>query len=117
MLYINNSDDFTILGGTFWLNQGIEMFSRGKVLSMTGSGSGTAIIQIDDGYDHDSWGANHSPGDFSCVDTSNPTHFYHPLCNFWYQSNVQPLPNRRLQADYTSRAGVAVGQTLRISKR
>lgn len=114
MLYINNSDDFTILGGTFWMNQGVEMFSQGKVISMTGEGEGTAIIEVEEGYDYNTWGADHAPGAFDCINTSNPDHYYHPGCNFWYQSNVKLLGNNKVQADYTSRAGVKVGQTLTI---
>ena len=37
MLYINNSDDFTILGGTFWMDQVVEFFTQGKVISTTPS--------------------------------------------------------------------------------
>ncbi|KAL8950976.1 MAG: hypothetical protein Q9222_003010 [Ikaeria aurantiellina] len=114
MLYINNSDDFTILGGTFWMNQGVEMFTQGKVISMTGDGEGTAIIQVDVGYDYDVWGEQHDPGSFNCIDTSNPDHYYHPDYNFWYQSNMKLLGNNKVQADYTSRSGVKVGQYLTI---
>ena len=114
MLYINNSDDFTILGGTFWMDQGVEMFTQAKVISMTGDGEGTAILQVDQGYNYEVWGKEHPPGDYNCVDTSNPDHFYHPSCNFWYQSNMKLLGDGKIQADYTSRSGVKVGHTLTI---
>ena len=114
MLYINNSDDFTILGGTFWFDQGAEMFTQAKVVSMTGDGEGSAILEVGDGFDYDIWGKEHPPGDYSCIDTSNPDHYYHPECNFWYQSNMKLIGNNQIQADYTSRSGVKVGQTLTI---
>ena len=110
MLYINNSDDFTILGGTFWFNSGVEMFTQAKVISMTGDGEGTAVLEVDEGYDVDTWGAEHNVGDFNCIDVSNPDHYFHPGCNFWYQSNIKlDAEKRQITADYTSRSGCQIG--------
>ena len=115
MLYINNSDDFTILGGTFWFNSGVEMFTQAKVISMTGDGEGTAVLEVDEGYDVDTWGAEHNVGDFNCIDVSNPDHYFHPGCNFWYQSNIKlDAEKRQITADYTSRSGVKLGMYVTI---
>lgn len=120
MLYINNSDDFTILGGTFWMNQGVEMFSQAKIVQVDPSAGGddaghiTATLQVDDGYNVTTWGEPHAPGEYNCVDTSDPDHYYRPGCNFWYQDGLRSIGNDRFQSSYSPRAGVKLGQTLTI---
>ena len=120
MLYINNSDDFTILGGTFWMNQGVEMFSQAKIVQVDPSpdagdnGHVTATLQVDEGYNTTTWAEKHAPGEFNCVDTSDPDHYYRAGCNFWYQDGLKAIGNDQFQSGYSSRAGIKLGQTLTI---
>lgn len=87
MIYIDESDDLTILGGTVWIDQG-EQFSQARITSMTATTSGNqlATFTVEKGYNISAW-SSAGPRNQGCVDASDPTHFTRPACNFWKVSN------------------------------
>ena len=90
MIYIDESDDLTILGGTIWIDQG-EQFSQARVTSITGDSASTSSTQtatfvVEKGYNVSAWTAA-GPRNQGCVDSSSPTHFKRPDCNFWKVSD------------------------------
>ena len=88
MIYINESDDLTILGGTIWIDQG-EQFSQARVTDLTPPSSSsiqTATFVVEKGYNITAWkGAG--PRNQGCVDSTSSTHYTRPPCNFWKVDN------------------------------
>ena len=89
MIYIDESDDLTILGGTIWIDQG-EQFSQARLTSLSALASAlstqTATFTVEKGYNVSAW-SGAGPRNQGCVDTSSSTHFTRPACNFWKVSN------------------------------
>lgn len=87
MIYVDESDDLTILGGTVWIDQG-EQFSQARVTSLTASSDGNqhATFTVEKGYNVSAW-STAGPRNQGCVDSSDPTHFKRPGCNFWKVTN------------------------------
>ena len=110
MIYINESDDLTILGGTVWIDQG-EQFSQARVTSLTDSASTqTATFVVEKGYNVSAWTAA-GPRNQGCVDTSSPTHFKRPACNFW---KVSDYDFSALSASRSFTATVLPGSSLQV---
>ncbi|MCJ1452596.1 hypothetical protein MMC28_002939 [Mycoblastus sanguinarius] len=84
MIYINQSENLTILGGTIWIDQG-EQFTQARVTSVgaaDSSGTQLATMQVEQGYNTSIW-SSADPRNQGCVDSSNPSHFKLINCNFW----------------------------------
>ncbi|KAI9780939.1 MAG: hypothetical protein M1835_004381 [Candelina submexicana] len=84
-IYINQSEDFTILGGTIWWDQG-EQWSQATVKSIASNGDGgdpIVTLSIDQGYNTTAWAAM-GPRNIGCINISNSAHYTRPGCNFWY---------------------------------
>ena len=85
MIYIDESDDLTILGGIIWIDQG-EQFSQARLTSLTPSstaGTQTATFVVEKGYNSSAW-TSAGPRNQGCVDdTTSSTHFTRRPCNFW----------------------------------
>lgn len=112
IFYINQSEDFVLIGGTFWWDQG-ELWSQARVTSLTDT---SATFTIEAGYNVSAW-RNAGPRNLGCVDSSNPTHFTRPGCNFWYLSNYDFSAlesDRTFTADIASRAGLQKGYVVTI---
>ena len=113
MIYINQSEGFTILGGTIWIDQG-EQWTQARVTSMSDAdseGNQIATMEVEQGYNVSAWNAA-GPRNQGCVDDSDPNHFTRPGCNFWYVSkyDFSNLESKRtFTASVTSRAGIQKG--------
>ncbi|KAI9849206.1 MAG: hypothetical protein M1838_000226 [Thelocarpon superellum] len=72
MLYINQSPGFTILGGTFWIDQG-EQWTYARMSAVDGT---TVTFQVPEGYNRTAWRQSHH----GCwgFDDSDPTHISRP---------------------------------------
>lgn len=84
MIYINQSEDLTILGGTIWIDQG-EQWTQARVTSISPpdtDGNSKAVFEVEEGYNHTAW-TKAGPRNQNCVDDSDPNHFTRPGCNFW----------------------------------
>ena len=116
MIYINQSEDFTILGGTIWIDQG-EEWTQARVTSISAAddqGNQVATMEVEQGYNVSAWRAA-GPRNQGCVDDSDPNHFTRPDCNFWYASkydfsNVDT--KRTFTASIGSRSGIQEGYVL-----
>ena len=111
MIYINQSEDLTILGGTIWIDQG-EQWTRARVMSVSPpdtEGNANAIFQVEEGYNHTAW-AGAGPRNQNCVDDSNPDHSTRPGCNFW---KVQNYNFDSLDSDRTFSATLLGGSYLK----
>ncbi|MCJ1339705.1 hypothetical protein MMC09_004995 [Bachmanniomyces sp. S44760] len=103
-MYINQCEGTTILGGTFWFDQG-EMWSQAVIQSIGNVDSSDkrslVTYRVDDGYDLDAWrGANSN--NQACVDARDPNHFLFPKCSF-YASKVFDFSNLESNRTFTSR--------------
>ena len=113
MIYINQSEDFTILGGTVWIDQG-EEWTQARVTSMTAAddqGNQVATIEVEQGYNVSAW-RTAGPRNLGCVDDSDSSHYTRPGCNFWYVSDYDfsNLDSKRtFTASVASRAGIKEG--------
>ncbi|KAL8736361.1 MAG: hypothetical protein Q9181_002466, partial [Wetmoreana brouardii] len=113
-IYINQSEDFTILSGTIWFDQG-ELWSQARVTSVASiegdSINSLATFEVEKGYNVDVWKTAGSRNQ-GCVDTSNANHFTRPDCNFWYSSDYdfsQLYDKRTFTSKTTSRGGLKIG--------
>ena len=115
-IYINQSEDMTVLGGTVWFDQG-EQFSQAKVTSIVPINDmySKVTFVIEEGYSTSVWNTA-GPRNQGCVDTSNPNHFTRPDCNFWYadQYDFSGLTSsaRTFTSRITSRANIKVGYNI-----
>ena len=109
MIYIDESDDLIILGGTVWIDQG-EQFTQARLTSLTASSSGNqrATFTVEKGYNVSAW-TSAGPRNQGCVDTSSPTHFKRPPCNFW---KVDDYDFSTLSTTHTFTATVLPGSAL-----
>ena len=116
IIYINQSEDFTILGGTVWIDQG-EEFTQARVTSMTApdtDGNSVATIEVEQGYNVSIW-ASAGPRNQACVDDSDPNHYTRPGCNFWYASkyDFSELESKRtFTAQFASRSNMQKGYVI-----
>ena len=116
MIYINQSEDFTVLGGTVWIDQG-EEWTQARVTSMSAAddhGNQVATMQAEQGYNVSAWRAV-GPHNQGCVDDSDSNHFTRPDCDFWYVSeyDFSDLDSKRtFTASVASRAGIKEGYVL-----
>lgn len=116
MIYINQSEDFTILGGTVWIDQG-EIWTQARVTSVGAAdsqGSQVATMEVEQGYNLSAWIAA-GPRNQGCVDDSDATHFTRPSCNFYYVSdyNFDDLESKRtFTASIASRSGIKEGHVI-----
>ncbi len=116
MIYINQSEDFTILGGTVWVDQG-EEWTQARIKSLSAAddqGNQIATIEVEQGYNVSAWRAA-GPRNQGCVDDSDSTHFTRPGCNFWYVSkyDFSDLDSKHtFTASIASRAGIEEGYVL-----
>ena len=79
MIYLIQSEEFTLIGGTVWIDQG-ELFTQATCTSVDSSGKAT--FQVQEGYSVSTWrtaGARNQ----DCIDVSNPDNYTFPGCNFW----------------------------------
>ena len=112
-IYINQSEDMTLLGGTVWFDQG-EQWSQAKVISITPIDDmySKATFTVEEGYNASVWN-NAGPRNQGCVDTSDPNHYTRPDCNFWYadQYDFSGLSSsgNSFTSRITSRANIKVG--------
>ena len=110
MIYVDESDDLTILGGTIWIDQG-EQFSQARLTSLTASkpdGTQRATFTVEKGYNVSAWTSANARNQ-GCVDPRDPTHFKRPPCNFW---KVQDYDFSALGASNTFTATVLPGSAL-----
>lgn len=111
MIYINQSEDLKILGGTIWIDQG-EQWTQARVMSISPpdtEGNSKAVFQVEQGYNHTAW-AEAGPRNQNCVDDSNPNHSTRPGCNFW---KVQNYNFDSLDSDRTFSATLLGGSYLK----
>ena len=114
MIYIDESDDLTILGGTIWIDQG-EQFTQARLTSLSPSSTAStqlATFTVEKGYNVSAW-SSAGPRNQGCIDSSFPAHFKRPQCNFWKVENYDfshlttthtftttVLPGSQLQTNY-----------------
>lgn len=116
MIYNNQVNDVTILGGTIWIDQG-EQWTQARVTDLSAadsSGSQIATVVVDQGYNVSAW-RSAGPRNQNCIDDSNPASFTRPSCNFWYFSNYNfdNLDSKRTwTASVAGRAGLKKGYVL-----
>lgn len=116
MIYLNQSENFTILGGTIWIDQG-EEWTQARVMSLSApdsSGNQIATMEVEQGYNLSTW-RTAGPRNQGCVDDSNPNHYTRPACNFWYVSNYDfsDLDSKRaFTFQTTSRVGIEKGYVI-----
>lgn len=86
-IYINQSEDMLILGGTVWFDQG-ELWSQARVTSIKAidDNYSTVTYTVEEGYNVSVWNSA-GPRNQGCVDTSDSNHFTRPHCNFWFADN------------------------------
>ena len=111
-IYINQSEDFTILGGTIWFDQG-EQWSQAKVTAISAYDGvyATATFEVEQGYNVSVWNTV-DPRNQGCIDTTDTNHFTRPDCNFFYVDNYDFSsldPKKTFTARVTSRANLKVG--------
>ena len=97
-IYINQCEDFTILGGTLWFDAG-EIWTQAKITSITdiGSGSSTVTAVVDEGYNLTTW-RSAGPRNLNTIDASDAGHFVRPQgINYWFASdfNFDELDSKR----------------------
>lgn len=116
MIYVNQINDVTILGGTVWIDQG-EQWSQARVTDLgaaDSNGNQVATVVVDQGYNVSAW-RSAGPRNQNCIDDSNADSFTRPECNFWYFSdyNFDNLDSKRTwTASVGSRAGLKKGYVL-----
>ncbi len=116
MIYINQSEDFTILGGTVWIDQG-EIWTQARVTSVgtaDSQGNQIATMEVEQGYNFSAWRAA-GPRNQGCVDDSDANHFTRPACNFWYVNdyNFDALDSKRtFTASIASRSAIKKGYVI-----
>ncbi|KAL6715824.1 hypothetical protein ACLMJK_006785 [Lecanora helva] len=116
MIYINQSEDFTILGGTIWIDQG-EEWTQARVTSLSSpddQGNQIATMEVEQGFNVSAW-RSAGPRNQGCVDDSDSSHFSRPECNFWYVSkyDFSNLDSKRtFTASIGARAGIKEGYVL-----
>ena len=81
MLYINQSPGFTILGGTFWIDQG-EQWTYARMSAVDGN---TATFQVPEGYNRTAW-RNSKDGCWA-FDDSNPLQTSRPSAGVYNGAN------------------------------
>lgn len=109
-IYIKQSEDLTILGGTIWFDQG-EQWTQARVTSISApdsQGNSKEKFKVEEGYNVTAW-ANAGPRNQNCVDDANPNHFARPRCNFW---EVQDYDLNSLESEKTFNATVLDGSYL-----
>ena len=111
-IYINQSEDFTILGGTIWFDQG-EQWSQAKVTAISTFDGiyATATMEVEEGFNVSVWNTV-GPRNQGCIDTSDVNHYTRPDCNFFYfdQYDFSSLDSKKtFTARITERAGLDVG--------
>lgn len=116
MICLNQSENFTILGGTIWIDQG-EEWTQARVTSVSSpdsQGNQIATMEVEQGYNISTWrGAGQR--NQGCVNDSDPNHYTRPWCNFWYVSNYNfdNLDSKRtFTAQMSSRAGIQKGYVI-----
>lgn len=116
MIYTNQVNDVTILGGTIWVDQG-EQWSQARVTDLSAAdsnGNQVATVVVDQGYNVSAW-RSAGPRNQKCIDDSNKDSFSRPGCNFWYFSNYNfdNLDSKRTwTASVGARAGLKQGYVL-----
>ena len=88
--YFIQSTGLTVLGGTFWIDQG-ELFTQARVTSVTGTveaGDLKATFKVEEGYELAPW-RNAGPRNQGCADDSNPDTVTRPECNFWWVNDYK----------------------------
>ena len=112
-IYINQSEDMTILGGTVWFDQG-ELWSQAKVTSIMPIDDIylKATFKVEEGYDTSVW-KTVGPRNQGCVDTSDVNQYTRPDCNFWYADQYDfsglSTEGKTFTSRITSRANMKVG--------
>lgn len=103
MIYINQSENFTILGGAIWIYQG-EQWTQACVTSLKPSTNGNQIatFEVEQGYDVSIW-KTASPRNQGCVDDFDPSHYRRPDCTF---RKVQEYSFESLASSHTLTATV-----------
>ena len=117
-IYIDVTDNFTILGGTWWIDAG-ELYSQARITAMTPTGDGDTsllTIEIDQGYDKGIWKTANARN-IGCLDVSDPSHYTRPSCNFWYLNDIKTNENGTITATATSRSQLKEGYVLTMSLR
>ena len=116
MIYTNQVNEVTILGGTIWIDQG-EQWSQARVTDLSpadSSGNQVATVLVDEGYNVSVW-RTAGPRNQNCIDDSNPESYTRPGCNFWYFSNYN-FDNLDSKRTWTvivgARAGLKQGYAL-----
>lgn len=116
IIYINQSEDFTLLGGTVWIDQG-EQFTQARVKSISAAdsdGNQVATMEVEQGYNVSAW-KDAGPRNLACVDDSDPNHYGRPECNFWYASkyDFSNLESKRtFTAQIASRSNIEEGYVI-----
>ncbi|KAI9851058.1 MAG: hypothetical protein M1838_004584 [Thelocarpon superellum] len=83
MIYVGYTRDITILGGTYWIDQG-DLWSYAEMTSMDNL---VGTFQVPEGFNRSVWlTATASPGLIMCADTSDPKHYTFPECGQWQQA-------------------------------
>ena len=80
MIYVLQSENFTLLGGTIWIDQG-EQWTQARCTSVDAA-SQKATFQVEQGYNVSAW-RTAGPRNQFCVDPSDKNHYKFPGCNFW----------------------------------
>ena len=88
MIYVLQSDNFSLLGGTIWIDQG-EPHTQAKCTHVA-PGSDPAVsvatFVVDQGYNVSAW-RTAGPRNQGCVDVTNPEKYAFGECNFWHVSD------------------------------
>ena len=121
-IYLDKSDDMTILGGTIWFDQG-EQWSQAEVITIIPTSSGdeqVANFEVQQGYNVSAW-STAGPRNQNCLDVSNSSHYTRPNCNFWYSRAYdfsQLETSRRFTSKISgSRSGMKEGYILTMQVR
>ena len=78
MIYINQSEGFTILGGTFWIDQG-EQWTYARMSAFDGQ---TVTFQVPEGYNRTAWPS--AGNAIWCFNDSDPSHTSRPDCGQYH---------------------------------
>ena len=88
MIYVLQSDDFTLLGGTVWIDQG-EPFTQAKCTSI--DANQIATFEVDKGYNVSAW-ATAGPRNQRCVLTTDPQTYKSAECKSFFSTVPSLFP-------------------------
>lgn len=106
MIYVLQSENFTLLGGTIWIDQG-EQWSQARCTSID-TATETATFEVEAGYNVSAWRAA-GPRNQGCVDDSDKSTYKFPGCNFW---KVDSYDFSKLDSDRTFTAHIMGGSQI-----